>query len=131
MTEKRLLLSEQSLLLKVAGYFAYGHFCQGDFNRVAPDGKVLRCPLSAIDMLGTNNRDRAAAKLRLAEFLAEIDPEYRRVYTNGKIDADETIIAWGDSYGLTHEKAADMVHWAATGVLQESDRVTAIATSDA
>lgn len=127
MTSKRILRPEQSLLLRVADYFAQGHFCQGEFNRVEPNGKIRRCPLSAIDMLGNDNRERRAARIRLAEHLAEVEPACRHVYTNGQIDPDETIVEWADQYGLTCDQAAIMARWAATGVLPENHTSTAIA----
>lgn len=117
MTAKRLLRPEQSLLLKVAEYFEQGHFCQGEFNRVEPNGKILRCPLSAIDMLGKSNQERRAAKLTLAMHLANIDSAYRVSFTNGKIDSEETIVEWVDSGHMKPAEAAAMMRWAANGVL--------------
>lgn len=135
MTEKRLLRPEQSLLLKVADYFDEGHFCRGDFWRTDPDGKMLRCPVSAIDMLGRTNQERRAARARLAEHLASIHPDCRVSFTNGSIDAEETIFRWVDDsplFGrlhLDHKAAAAMVRWAA-GVLPEQHTPTAIVDSE-
>ena len=130
MSAKRLLTPEQGLLLRVAEYFEEGHFCQGDFNRTGPKGKMQRCPLSAIDMLGKTNQERRAAKLALAMHLANIDEAYRVSFAGGKIDAEETIVEWVDSRPMKPADAAAMVRWAATGVLPENHTPTAIATQE-
>ena len=122
------LSPEQALLLKVASYFEEGHFCQGAFHDTAPDGTMLRCPLSAIAMLGHTNSERRAALQHLAEHLAKVNPSFRVAFANGKIDAEETIVEWVDSRRMTGADAAAMLRDAVGVVLQDGHTPTAIET---
>ncbi len=128
MTSKRLLLPEQSLLLKVADYFEQGHFCQGGFRDIGPRGEVQVCTATAIETLSSSNRTRRLAKLLLARYLIHCDASYAVTFEDGTLDTDEIIINWHDGKKRTGAKAAVVLRAAAAAaVLLEQHTPTAIA----